>query len=94
MDPTIRLRIATRIHFALLRHYGEDVAVSTLLHDEADACEALWVCDASGHAELVTLAMQFRAATKPKPKPMPVVAPRAATHGAGAIRSSSPPSLT
>ena len=92
MDPTIRLRIATRIHFALLRHYGEDVAVSTLLHDEADACEALWVCDASGHAELVTLAMQFRAATKPKP--MPVVAPRAATHGAGAIRSSSPPSLT
>ena len=36
MDPTIRLRIATRIHFALLRHYGEDVGVSTLLKGEAE----------------------------------------------------------
>ena len=74
LDPTIRLRIATRIHFALLRHYGEDVSVSTLLGDEGDAREALWVCEASGHDELVTLAKQFRAA----PRPMPVVAPRGA----------------
>ena len=74
VDPTIRLRIATRIHFALLRHYDEDVAVSTLLHDEGDAREALWVCDASGHDELVALANQFRAA----PKPMPVIEPRGA----------------
>ncbi len=78
MDPTIRLRIATRIHFALLRHYGEDVAVSTLLGDEVDACEALWVCEASGHDELVTLAKQFKAA----PKPMPTVAPHGAARGA------------
>ena len=74
LDPTIRLRIATRIHFALLRHYGEDVAVSTLLGGEGDAREALWVCEASGHDELVTLAKQFKAA----PKPMPAVAPRGA----------------
>jgi hypothetical protein len=69
VDPTIRLRLATRIHFALLRHYGEDVAVSTLLQGEGDAREALWVCDASGDAELVNLARQFRAA----PRPMPVI---------------------
>ena len=31
MDPTIRLRLATRIHFALRRNYGEDVEVRTLL---------------------------------------------------------------
>ena len=64
MDPTIRLRIATRIHFALLRHYGEDVGVSTLLKSEADAREALWVCEASGHKELVSLAKQFETATR------------------------------
>ena len=64
MDPTIRLRIATHIHFALLRHYGEDVGVSTLLKGEADAREALWVCKASGHKELVSLAKQFETATR------------------------------
>ncbi len=64
MDPTIRLRIATRIHFALLRHYGEDVAVSTLLRNGAPAREALWVCEASSHDELVQLARQFETATR------------------------------
>ena len=64
MDPTIRLRIATRIHFALLRHYGEDVAVSTLLKNGAAAREALWVCEASNHDELVQLAVQFKTATR------------------------------
>ena len=64
MDPTNRLRIATRIHFALLRHYGEDVAVSTLLKGGGDAREALWVCEASENNELMTLAQQFEAAAK------------------------------
>ena len=62
MDPTIRLRIATRIHFALLRHYGEHVDVAGLLRGQADAREVLWVCEASGHAELANLAKQFDAA--------------------------------
>ena len=70
LDPTIRLRLATRIHFALLRHYGEDVPVSTLLRGEDDAREALWVCDASGDADLVKLAREFRAAPRPMP-PIP-----------------------
>ncbi len=68
MDSSIRLRLATRIHFALLRHYGEDVDVGTLLKRGADADEALWVCDASGDAELVALARQFRAADRDEAK--------------------------
>jgi hypothetical protein len=60
VDTSLRLRTATRIHFALLRQYGEDVGISRLLKNEADAHEALWVCDASGDAELVDLARQFR----------------------------------
>jgi hypothetical protein len=64
MDPTIRLRIANRIHFALLRHYSEDVAVSSLLKDERVAREALWVCEASGVDELITLGKQFETAAR------------------------------
>jgi hypothetical protein len=64
VDTSIRLRTATRIHFALLRHYGEGVEVGTLLKNEADAREALWVCDASGDAELAELARQYRGICK------------------------------
>jgi NAD-specific glutamate dehydrogenase len=71
VDTSIRLRIATRIHFALLRHYGEDVEVGTLLRNEADAREALWVCDASGDAELAALARQFRHAERAEAKAPP-----------------------
>ncbi len=64
MDPTSRLRLATRIHFALLRHFNEDVDVRSLLKEGADAREALWVCEASGNPELVTLARQFALACR------------------------------
>ena len=63
LDPTIRLRLATRIHFALRRSYGEDVEVSTLLRGLPEAREALWVCAASGDAELSALAQQFAEVT-------------------------------
>ena len=63
LDPNIRLRLATRIHFALRRNYGEDVEVSTLLRGLPEAREALWVCAASGDAELSALAQQFAEAT-------------------------------
>ena len=63
LDPTIRLRLATRIHFALRRNYGEDVEVSTLLRGLPEAREALWVCAASGDAELTALAQQFAEVT-------------------------------
>ena len=64
MDPTIRLRIATRIHFALLRHYNEDVAIGSLLKDERVARETLWVCEASGVEELIALGQQFETAAR------------------------------
>jgi hypothetical protein len=64
LDTNNRLRIATRIHFALLRHLGADVVdVGTMLKSENDAREVLWVCDASGDAELMSLARKFRRAT-------------------------------
>ncbi|MEO6031775.1 MAG: hypothetical protein ABIP61_07720 [Burkholderiaceae bacterium] len=59
MDPTLRFRIATRIHFALLRHFGEDVQVDSLLKGEGEAREALWVCEASGDPELAGLARRL-----------------------------------
>ncbi len=69
VDSNTRLRIAARIHFALLRHYGEDVAVSALLRGEGDAREALWVCEASGDNELIALARQFNAPTGTDARP-------------------------
>jgi hypothetical protein len=63
LDPTIRLRLATRIHFALRRNFGEDVEVSSLLRGVPEAREALWVCAASGDTELAALARQFTDAT-------------------------------
>ncbi len=63
MDANNRLRIATRIHFALLRHLGTDVDVGNMLKSERDAREVLWVCDASGDPELMSLARKFRRAT-------------------------------
>ena len=63
MDTNNRLRIATRIHFALMRHLGVDVVdVGRMLKNDADAREVLWVCDASGDDELVSLASRFRRA--------------------------------
>ena len=63
MDANNRLRIATRIHFALMRHLGADlVDVGLMLKSESQAREVLWVCDASGDAELMSLARRFRRA--------------------------------
>ncbi len=63
MDANNRLRIATRIHFALMRHLGADVVdVGHMLKNDTEAREVLWVCDASGDAELVSLARKFRRA--------------------------------
>ena len=90
MNPTNRLRIATRIHFALLRQYGEDVAVSTLLKGEGDAREALWVCAASDSDELVTLAQQFEVAAKDAARAARVAARAAARPAAAAPRGAAP----
>ena len=62
MDPNTRLRIATRIHFLLLRHLGEGVDVATMLKNDNEAREVLWVCEGSGDRELMSLARQYRRA--------------------------------
>ncbi len=59
MDANNRLRIATRIHFGLLRHLGEGVDVARMLRNGPEAREVLWVCEASGDRELMALAQQF-----------------------------------
>jgi hypothetical protein len=71
LDPTIRLRLATRIHFSLLRQFDEAVEVRDLLDGTSDGREALWVCEASGDTELMALARDLRRATRrvaPAPK--------------------------
>jgi len=68
MDP-IRFRLAARIHFALLRQYGEDVEVAALLSGSREAREALWVCEASGDRELAELAAQFKRASAAPARP-------------------------
>jgi hypothetical protein len=90
MDPTIRLRIATRIHFALLRHYNEDVAVSSLLKDECVARETLWVCEASGIDELIALGQQFDTAARQEARAAQLRAREAA---AAATRGATPQDL-
>jgi hypothetical protein len=54
-----RLRIATRIHFALMHRLGVGIDVGAMLKREADAREVLWVCEALGDPELLALARQF-----------------------------------
>jgi hypothetical protein len=56
MDPTYRLRTATRLHFLLLRRYGQDIEVSHLLKSRARNHDGLWLCKATGDAELIALA--------------------------------------
>jgi hypothetical protein len=84
VDSNIQLRIATRIHFALLRHYREDVAIRTLLSGENEAREALWVCQASGNDELVTLARHFDVANRAAKRSTPSPAPQSTPEGQAA----------
>jgi hypothetical protein len=93
LDPTIRLRIATRIHFALLRQYGEDVAVSTLLKNEVAAREALWVCEASTNQELVALSRQFDIATRQEARAAQLRSVQAAAAEHAASRGAHPQEL-
>jgi len=91
VDTTIRLRIATRIHFALLRHYGEQVDVAGLLRGDDEAREALWVCEGSGHAELMNLAKQFNDATETETAAAARRARRADRHRAAAAPTAARP---
>jgi hypothetical protein len=60
----VQLRIAARIHFLLKRDLGEGINVSAMLNDANEAREVLFVCQASGNRELVSLGRQFVQAGK------------------------------
>jgi hypothetical protein len=77
LDSNTRLRVATRIHHALMRQLGETVAVNALLDGSAEGREALWVCEASEDRELVDLAKHFRRAGLPQQAPTKAVGGRA-----------------
>ena len=64
MSTPAQLRIAARIHYALKGLLGEGIDVSAMLNDPSEAREVLFVCQASGNAELVTLANQFFVASE------------------------------
>lgn len=64
MDPTYRLRTATRLHFLLLRRYGQHIDVSLLLKSRARDHDGLWLCRATGDHELIALARLLAHANK------------------------------
>lgn len=59
MSTPAQLRIAARIHFVLKHDLGEGIDVAAMLNDPQEAREVLFVCQASGNAELVALGRQF-----------------------------------
>lgn len=59
MSTPVQLRIAARIHFILKHDLGEGINVAAMLSDAREAREVLFVCQASGNPELVSLARQF-----------------------------------
>ena len=59
MSTPAELRIATRIHFGLKQWLGEGIDVEVMLRQPDEAREILFVCQASGNAELESLARQW-----------------------------------
>lgn len=59
MSNQVQFRIAARIHFILKRDLGEGINLTAMLSDPDEAREVLFVCQASGNRELVSLARQF-----------------------------------
>jgi hypothetical protein len=96
MDPH-RFRLATRIHFALLRQYGEDVDVAALLKGSAEGREALWVCEASNDRELVELvagSSAWQRCRRARPRPSRLWKPRKTPSGLATPPASARPCLS
>lgn len=71
MDPNnARLRIATRIHYALRRWLGQGIDVERMLLRPAYAKEVLHVCHGCGDIELRALAIDFEALPAPVEAPV------------------------
>lgn len=93
MDTSTRLRLATRIHFALLRHYGQKVEIGALMKADGEMREAVWVCEASGDAELAAMARQLRQANEAPEAPGRVPQDTAWSSDTSGFGVSRPPEL-
>jgi hypothetical protein len=60
MENTERMRVATRIHYALLRYMGSGIEVDSMLARADYAREVLYVCEGSGDAVLQQLGRLYR----------------------------------
>jgi hypothetical protein len=60
-----KLRIATKIHFFLLRELGQGIDIERMLSHELYARDVLLVCEACAGTELARLAAQFRSLQTP-----------------------------
>ncbi len=83
MDPTYRLRTATRLHFLLLRRYGQDIDVSLLLKSKVRKHDGLWLCKATGDAELISLARLLVHANRAHAKEEALMSARATVAASG-----------
>ena len=68
MDPTARLRLATRLHFMLRRQLDQDFDIGALVQGGFDARAALRLCRNSGLPELIAAARELELAHRAEAK--------------------------
>jgi len=64
MDSDTQLRLATRIHSALLRYLGTGIDVASMLSRKSYAREVIFVCTGCSDPELNALAREYVGARK------------------------------
>jgi hypothetical protein len=68
LDPTARLRLATRLHFMLRRQLDQDFDIAALVQGGFDARAALRLCRNSGLPELISAARELEMAHRAEAK--------------------------
>lgn len=68
MDPTARLRLATRLHFMLRRQLDQDFDIAALVQGGFDARAALRLCRNSGRPDLIAAARELELAHRAEAK--------------------------
>jgi hypothetical protein len=68
LDPTARLRLATRLHFMLRRQLDQDFEISALVQGGFEARAALRLCRNSGRADLIDAARELELAHRAEAK--------------------------
>jgi hypothetical protein len=68
LDPTARLRLATRLHFMLRRQLDQDFDIAALVQGGFDARAALRLCRNSGRPDLIAAARELELAHRAEAK--------------------------